>query len=274
MSYKSILVSLDVDAPIYNVIRTAIHIAGCHEAKLIGLCAADVALPLVGTEDPSLAIEVWQETRDDLSMRRFVQVRKEFDRLSAGFLRTEWRQGLVAATSAIVDAARVADLVIMAASDTAFPVDNYRHADSAGVVLRSGRPLLILGRTLEEIHFKKILIAWKDTREARRAVADAVPLLREANEVIVVAATSDIQQELHESTNDIKDFLVGHGVVARTEFIKTDDEVTSLLRFIDESRADLVVAGAYGHSRLREWAFGGVTRSLLKQQELNLLISS
>mgnify|MGYP000995733937 CR=1 FL=1 len=179
-----------------------------------------------------------------------------------------------AATSAIVDAARAADLVIMAASDNAFPADNYRHADSAGVVLRSGRPLLILGRTLEEIHFKKILIAWKDTREARRAIADAIPLLREANQVIVVAATSDIQQELHESTNDIKDFLAGHGVIARTEFITTDDEVASLLRFIDESRADLVVAGAYGHSRLREWAFGGITRSLLKRQELNLLISS
>lgn len=274
MSYKSILASLDVDAPIDNVIRTAIHIAGCHEAKLIGLCSADVSLPLVGAEDASLAIEVWQETRDELSMRRFVQIRTEFDRLCAGFPRTEWRQGLAAATSAIVEAARAADLVIMAASNTAFPADNYRHADSAGVVLRSGRPLLILGRTLEEINFKKILIAWKDTREARRAVADAVPLLSEANEVIIVAATSEIDQHLRESTDDIKDFLAGHGIVARTEFIKTDDELASLLRFIDKSRADLVVAGAYGHSRLREWAFGGVTRSLLKNYELNLLISS
>ena len=69
-------------------------------------------------------------------------------------------------------------------------------------------------------------------------------------------------------------FLAAHGVKAGPKLIDSRDEYIDLLNFIDGSEADLVVSGAYGHSRLREWAFGGVTRSLLDETRLNRFMSS
>src|SRR5690606_4116934 len=107
---------------------------------------------------------------------------------------------------------------------------------------------------------KKIVVAWKDTREARRAVADAIPLLAAADEVTVVTVAAENDPWISDGLSDVIAFLAAHRVKARSELIESRDEYTDLLKFADYSNADLVVSGAYGHTRLREWAFGGVTR--------------
>jgi len=273
MSYKSILINLNIDGSIAAGVAAAVDLARRHDAKLIGFCAADAALPVAGLEGGALAAEVWQQMRDDI-VERFKEVRAEFDRLTVGFGKTEWREALTAPTQAVVTASRSADLILISASEEASPGDTYRVADPANVVLQAGRPLLIVAGKAEKVPARKIVVAWKDTREARRAVADAVPLLASAEEVTVVTVAAQAEQWIRQSVADVVAFLVAHGVKARPELIESPDEYLELLSFIDRSGADLVVSGAYGHSRLREWAFGGVTRSLLGETGLNRFMSS
>jgi len=272
MSYKSILVNIDIDEPVAPIVKAAMDIARRYDAKLIGLCAADAPLPMAGPEGGALAAEVWQQMRDDIE-KRFKEVRAEFERLASS-LATEWREGLTSPTQAAVLASRRADLIVMAASEGASTGNSYRVANPASVVLRAGRPLLVVAGKIEHIRAKKIIVAWKDTREARRAVADAVPLLMSADEVTVVTVSAQVEEWIREGMTDVVTFLAGHSIKARPKIIESPDEYIELFKFIDGNDADLVVSGAYGHSRLREWAFGGVTRSLLDETGLNRFMSS
>ena len=273
MSYKSILVNLDIDGPIVPVVKAALDLARRSEAKLIGICAADIPLPMVGEEGSALAAELWQQMREDVG-KRLEEIHAEFDRLTAGSVETDWRDDITNPTRALVAASRLADLLVMAASEGASTGDAYRSADPASVVLRAGRPVLVARDKVERISAERIIVAWKDTREARRAVADAVPLLVAAKEVTVVTVAAPADQWIRDGLNDVIAFLAAHGVKAGPKLIDSRDEYIDLLNFIDGSEADLVVSGAYGHSRLREWAFGGVTRSLLDETRLNRFMSS
>lgn len=273
MSYKSILVNLNIDGPIVPIVKAAIDLARRHEARLIGLCAADAPLPMAGLEGAALAAEVWQQIRNDIE-KRIEEVQGEFGRLTADTVKAEWQDNLSSPTHAVVEASRSADLIVMTAPDGASTSNAYRAADPASVVLQAGRPLLLLARNAEQMQAKKIVVAWKDTREARRAIADAVPFLVLADEVTVVTVTERADPWVRDSVTDVVAFLATHGIKARPKLIESPDEYLELFSFIDGSDADLLVSGAYGHSRLREWAFGGVTRSLLNETGLNRFLSS
>lgn len=273
MSYKSMLVNIDIDGPIAPIVRAATDLAQHFEAKLTGFCAADAPMPIAVPEGGALAAEAWQQMRQDTE-KRLMQVHAEFDRLTGGSLKTGWRCDMAYPTQALVTASRLADLVVMAASEGAATGNTYRVADPASVVLRAGRPLLVVSSKAEQVRAGNIVVAWKDTREARRAVADAVPLLAMAKEVTVVTVATEVDQWIRKGVKDVVAFLAAHGVEARSELIESSQESTALFDFIADRGADLVVSGAYGHSRLREWAFGGVTRSLLDETELNRFMSS
>ncbi len=273
MSYKSILVNIDIDGPIVPIVKAAVDLAGRYDAKLIGLCGADAPLPMAVPEGEALVVEAWQQMRDDIE-KRFKEVHAEFDRLTANSVESEWRESLASPTHAVVEASRSVDLIVMAASEGASTGDAYRVADPASVVLRAGRPLLVVAGKAEQVQARKIVVAWKDTREARRAVADAVPLFVVADEVTVVTVAAEADQWIRDGLKDVVAFLAAHGIGAKPKLIEGPDEYIELFNFIDGSNADLVVSGAYGHSRLREWVFGGVTRSLLNETGLNRFMSS
>ena len=273
MSYKSILVNLDIDGPIGPVVKAATALARRSDAKLIGFCAADAYLPVTGPEGAAMAAEVMQQMRDD-DERRFGELRGQFENLVAGAVETEWRDASEGPTYALVLASRAADLIVTQARRGASTGDRARAADPGSVVLQAGRPLLVVGADAGQPPGRKVVVAWKDTREARRAVMDAVPLLQAAEEVAVVTVAPTIDQWTRDGIADVAAFLARHGVTARSEAIESSLESDSLIDFINARGADLVVSGAYGHSRLREWAFGGVTRSLLDQTRLNRFLSS
>ena len=118
-----------------------------------------------------------------------------------------------------------------------------------------------------------MLVAWKDTREARRAVADALPFLSKADEVVVVTIDGNPDDGVRDSLADVAVSLEHHGILARTEILKGEENGEQLLAFARSIHTDLVVSGAYGHSRLREWAFGGMTRTLVRESGINRLMS-
>jgi nucleotide-binding universal stress UspA family protein len=126
---------------------------------------------------------------------------------------------------------------------------------------------------MEHIRAKTVLVAWKDTREARRAVADALPFLAKANEVVVATIDTSRDESIRDSLDDVAAFLGHHGIKARTELIAGEADGDRLLTFARSIHADLIVSGAYGHSRLREWAFGGVTRTLIEESGISRFMS-
>lgn len=273
MSYKSILLNINIEGPIAPSVRAVLDLAQCHEAKLIGHCAADAPLPIAGPEGASLAAEVWQQMRDDIA-RRFKEIHAEFEGLTATSTNIEWRSTLTSPTRAVIEVSRAADIIIMTSPESGKSESAYRVADPANIVLQAGRPVLILANKVEQIRTRRIAIAWKDTREARRAVCDALPLLTAADEVIVVTVAAHTDSWIRESLADVVAHLAAHGVKAKSELIEGSDDSLELLAFLDNCHADLIVSGAYGHSRLREWAFGGVTRSLLHEARFNRFMSS
>ncbi len=273
MSYKSIIVNLDIDGPIVPVVKAAANLAGRFQARLIGFCAADAPMPMAGPESSGLAAETWMQMRDDIQSR-FKDIHDRFGKLIAGKVLTEWREALDNPTRALAEASRTADLIVMGAVEGAATGNAYRQADPGSIALQAGRPLLVVARDTEQVQARNIAIAWKDTREARRALADSLPLLKSAETVTVVTVASEVDQRIRGSLADVMAFLGAHGIEARPKLIEGADEHLELFQALDNSGADLIVSGAYGHSRFREWAFGGVTRSLLDETGRNRFMAS
>ncbi len=273
MSYKSILVNLDIDGPIVPIVKASADLAQSLQARLIGFCAADAALPVTGPGGEALAVEAWQEMRESIESR-FKELRAAFDEAVAGSVQTDWREVLDSPTRALASASCMADLVVMRATEGAASGDTYRVAAPGSVVLQAGRPLLIVADGIERVPPGWAVGAWKETREARRAIADAVPLLAAAAYVTVVTVVEEVDEWVREGVADVAAFLDQHGIAARVEVIESSGDGDRLLDFVRSHATDLVVSGAYGHSRLREWAFGGVTRSLLDESRLTRFISN
>jgi nucleotide-binding universal stress UspA family protein len=120
-------------------------------------------------------------------------------------------------------------------------------------------------------------VAWKETRESRRALGDALPLMAAADEVVVVelCAPDEAIGDAEFHVNEVALGLKRHGVNARGKAITAPDaEVAARLNAEAKAiGADLIVAGCYGHSRMNEWFFGGVTRDLLSNPQRFLLLS-
>ncbi|AZO41810.1 universal stress protein [Mesorhizobium sp. M7D.F.Ca.US.005.01.1.1] len=268
MSYKSIIVNLAVDAPPAAMVRLGIELAERFGARLIGLAAADVP-PLVATGDGMVYEgEIMQIQRTEIE-KRLAELRAEFERLVPASIFSEWGQAVCSPTRFLSVSARAADLIVTGeAGDNVF-----RAVDIGSLVLGTGRPVLVASSNVEHVLAKTVLVAWKDTREARRAIADALPFLATANEVVVATIDTDRDESIRDSLADVAVFLEHHGIKSRTELIAGEADGDRLLTFARSIHADLIVSGAYGHSRLREWAFGGVTRSLIEESGINRFMS-
>ena len=188
----------------------------------------------------------------------------------------EWRSRvtLEPLSDYIAREARCADIVI-----TSFPTgdlpDASRRVDASALVMQVGRPVLVVPDSADRPKLERAIIAWKDTREARRAAFDALPLLKTAAYVAVVEiASEDRLAEARRHLADVVGWLKRQGVAAVPILLPSgEDDAARLNRVAEEQGADLVVAGAYGHSRLREWALGGVTRDLLLRPDRCSLLS-
>jgi nucleotide-binding universal stress UspA family protein len=121
------------------------------------------------------------------------------------------------------------------------------------------------------------VVAWKDTRECRRAVRDGLPLLQQAKEVLLVTIGEDDDTETRVKSHlpNVADYLVRHGVVVAEQIWRParGPVAGELLHVVRGEKADLIVAGGYGHSRLGEWFFGGVTHELIAASPVCCMLS-
>jgi nucleotide-binding universal stress UspA family protein len=165
---------------------------------------------------------------------------------------------------------------LVAGGSTDGASDPHRTCDPALLALKSGRPVLVVPPHGGELKADSIVVAWKDTREARRALADAMPFLRSASKVVVVeSAPHGEREDARARVEKVAARLADVGVKASAVALEgTPDEVVPNIQAeANVWEADLIVCGAYGHSRLGEWLFGGVTADLLANPQRFLLLS-
>jgi nucleotide-binding universal stress UspA family protein len=160
---------------------------------------------------------------------------------------------------------RSADLIIIGTDGGRTAFGGSPHVSAEDLVMRIGRPMLVVPESAAGVPLTHAVIGWKDTRETRRAALDALPLLKHDGQVSVVEISGkDDLACARERTQDVARWLDRLGVSATAHAqAHTGSDSNSLTAFADARQADLIVAGAYGHSRLREWVLGGVTRDLL-----------
>jgi nucleotide-binding universal stress UspA family protein len=142
---------------------------------------------------------------------------------------------------------------------------------------KSGRPVLVMPPYMSEVRGRTVAIAWKDSAEAARAVTAAMPFLTLANRVEVIEVNENHTEEGSEAgalAGRLVDGLGWHGIAAKTRLVSTSDMSgpDALLHAAQDAGADLIVMGAYGHSRLREMIFGGFTRHILQAADLPVLM--
>ena len=275
MSYKTILVHIDPGRRCSVRVDVAIRLAQQHDAHLVALHALAPFEPpgYVMAEMGPAIIEVQKRAGAAEMARTEGEFTKQAS--AAGLRNVEWRTAVDDPVEAMTLHARYADLVVIGQTD---PSDGSNIAADfpERLVLAAGRPVLILpsAGSFPTIG-KRILVAWNPSREATRAVTDAIPLLQLADKVHVMAVNPRHGEHGNVPGADIGLYLARHGV--RVE-VKSDhgaeiDVGNELLSRAADLDADLIVMGGYGHSRLKEWVLGGATRTILASMTAPVLMS-
>jgi len=275
MTIKHILVHLDRSDASAGRLETAIRLAATHDAHLTGLYVIDLpSVVFYGVPDfpAEYAERLEAEERDRARDRE-----KLFqERVASEQLSTEWRTGEGETATIIGLHARYADLAVLGQTEP--DVLTSQRDLPERVVLDIARPALIVPYigappTIGE----SVLVAWNGSREATRAVTDALPILERARNVTVMAFNPEGGSEGHGDipSADIALWLARHGVKAEAKHSYASDIDTgnALLSWAADLGVDLLVMGAYGHSRLRELVLGGTTRQILSEMTVPVLIS-
>lgn len=268
MTLAALMVSVDFDQSSSARIKLAAELAHRFNSMLIGVAG----WPLLKRSHKELELP---------KAGSFESVFKELEKLGEQFRtivgeitdRVEWRSSMDFPREVIPKEARAADLIIIGKG--ILPGDFAHTYDPGTIILAAGRPVLVVPPEIERHDFSRPLIAWKDTREARRAVRDAVPLLQQAKEVAIAVVHSSPSERTDAQIADLVRYLARHKVSVTQQIANvSNDEGTILLQLAEEHRVDLIVAGAYGRTRLGEWIFGGVTRDLLLSSRICCLFSN
>jgi nucleotide-binding universal stress UspA family protein len=275
VTYPTLMAHMELGHSNAGLLKIVGDLAIRFEANVIGIAACQSNQMFYG--DAYIPSDVIDGIREELE-KEIETAEAEFrDALEPRVDTVEWRSTLTSEPLAEYLACQVrrADLVITGVDRNVSMFDTSRHVNTGDLVMRAGRPVLIVPRTAETPDFARVVIGWKDTRESRRAVADALPLLKMAVHISVVeiAAEEDLAAaRVH--LDDVVHWLKRHGVMAESLALPSiGDDAGQLNEIARERGADLIVAGAYGHSRLREWALGGVTRDLLLRADRCALVS-
>jgi nucleotide-binding universal stress UspA family protein len=258
MAYKDLLVCLDPTLASDERVKLAVALAKAHGARLLGLdVSSDAAF------NPP-----WRE--------RALQIGRVFEEMTAAaglksrLIGADYREG-----GPSPDLTHCVDLII-APRPQNFTRELVASFVPGEFLLKSGAPTLIVPDDWTyQLIGRKIVIAWNASREATRAVHDAMPFL-EAADKVVVFSFSHGPSELRADAEALLTHLAHHNVVATlADWTNTGDigAVEALFASLDTQNCDMIVAGGFGHSRFFEGLFGGVSMDLINQPVLPALLS-
>jgi nucleotide-binding universal stress UspA family protein len=275
MSYKTIAVSLNETGRLPQILAAARKLGSSCKAHVRGIYVIPAAqiYPMVGYD---AVPEIYDGNRVFFQTEK-AKVKEQFeaamkaDGIACAFVEIDGRTSQIA--NEVAEQGRSADLVALAASK-ADGSSGVETDFAERVVMLAGRPVLLLPREGDvAFGLDEILLGWDNGREAARAVFDAMPLLRIAKKVRVVGI--DVAPKGLEPGADIAETLAHHGVKAEVTHVSSDGMGAgdTLLRAANDFGSGLVVMGAYGHSRLTEFVFGGATRQVVKKLSRPVLMS-
>lgn len=271
MTIKTILLHLAEDPRNAARIAASVALANTHDAHLVGLYTVPplVVPGYVGAELPA---QVYADYEAD-SEARAAEAEQAFSEATRKEgISAEWRKERGFARDILMGQAYYADLVVAGQPATDDNVPRGAEGLPGDLALASGRPVLTIPCVGDyPVIGKKITLAWNGSREAARATADALPLLAAADEILVVAANLKNSTP----TTDIGTHLARHGLKVETKDVHVQDLPIGeiLINTATEAGSDLIVMGAYGHSRLNELVFGGATRDVLRHMTIPVLMS-
>jgi len=279
MTLKNILLHMDATDRCEERLHLAGNLAQRNEAHLSGLFVIpEPFYPIYsdGAYFPQDVMDSWekQETENAENAEKTFQ-----EYVDAQGLHGEWRTEQGPLGDVVSRHARYADLTIVGKGS----MDDPKHYPdpflAEDVVMESGRPVLVVPNAghFDELG-KRVLVCWNASRESVRAVNDAMPLLQSADKVTVLAVNPDKAGSGDHGeipSADIALYLARHGVKAEAAMTKTDqsDVGEIILSRAFDVDADMIVAGAYGHSRTKEWILGGVTKTLLHETTVPAFLS-
>ncbi|MBF6024829.1 universal stress protein [Lysobacter niastensis] len=279
---KDLILPLTATQGDSNAIEAALALATMAQTHLVVLDTVYMPAPIPGAWSVAPDASSMQQVYTEVRAMAEAQAARLRDRLGREAVSSEVRlaETVVGGPRHVAALhARYADLAVLtSAGDNA----GERSAVSAifsGLLFESGRPVMIVPpKCTGSFPARHVVVAWRPTREATRAVHDAMPWLQMADSVDVLEVEPDPDQRSDDGAlpgADIATHLARHGIKVRVVIHQQRNESvsTALLRHCEQSNATLLVAGGYGHSRFREWVLGGTTRELLQFAHLPVLFS-
>jgi nucleotide-binding universal stress UspA family protein len=275
MAYKTLMVHLELYGDNEGVLEIAGSLAERFDARIIGIAACQPVRALIGEGfNAGEAI-----TEDFLEIEKELAATEEQFRtaLRGRAKSLEWRSTITYGPlyDYIADEARAADLIITGKDLGPGLFDETRRVNLAGLAMCAGRPILIVPQGINVLALRHVVVGWKDTSEARRAAADALPLLQAADHLTVLTVTAQSAFDAARGrVADVSAWLAQHQVESTNEVVVASGPEASCLRAaLQDRKCDLLVAGAYGHNRLSEWIFGGITEDVLLDPDFCVLLS-
>lgn len=277
MGFKDILVHVDSSAASTNRVSVSLALGRRFSARVVGLHVTpnpDVP-PYFKPSHAERITKLYKESADEAAAMAESQFRKDVKDTG---VETQWELAQGDIARGLAEHGRLADLLIVGQDDTENPSFVEPFLLSQKVVSQSDGPVLVIpiGPIPPSVG-QNILVAWDGSREAARAVRDSLPLLRQAGQVSLLTIDPHSRGYIRSGTNPaaMAAHLERHGIKAETiETLSDERNVTEvLLARIVEVGADLLVMGAFGHSRLKEFLLGGVTYDLLLKLPVPVLMS-
>lgn len=276
--FKRIAVHIEKDSACPARTAVAAELAARFNAQLIGLYVSP-ALPRYPFDEAMLPAALYHEVRKQQTDDR-KRCEQEFQqRAQAADVASQWRAPEGNAERVLALHARLADLLVLSQAGESADESSVDAAVMGTIVLSVGRPVLAVPRAARSSSAgKRILVCWDHGREAARALADAAPLLAQAEEIHALTLDPDGSAMRSRATvpGDLRAWFGAHGYVEPhiaerdTAGIRVGN---AILNAASDYSCDLIVMGLYGHSRAREWILGGASREILKNMTVPVLFS-
>lgn len=276
MAIKNILVHIDHSEACELRVKAAIDLAKNNDARLSALFVVpDYFVP--SYVEAQISADIISQISDEaISHAKETQSKIKAMVTDAGLeLDSYIEEGNI--IGILSDYARYSDLVILGQSQPDDP-DNISEGLADHLVIEGSAPCLVIPYIgTRPTLGKRVLIAWNESRESARALRDSLPLLQKADQVSVLLIKHKSHNEDHTAMQEkvILSYLADHGISGKISICVDNhlDPGDTMLAQASDNDCDLIVMGAYGHSRLREMVLGGVTRHLLKEMTVPIFIS-
>src|SRR5215468_3555230 len=214
MSFTTMMVHLDIERDCEQRVQLALALADRFQAALIGL--AGLALRPAFAAGGVVVYHEPTEHECRAASTRLEDMGKRFRAQGQHLKQVEWRTALELPYELVSREARAADLIIVGARHTGGNMQDL--ADPGVILLRAGRPVLVVPDTVAPLQLRRVVVAWKDTRECRRAVRDALPFLQRAKEVLLVEiGENESESQAKRNLADVAAYLVRHRVIVAAE---------------------------------------------------------